>query len=127
MFVPFIAVAVGLLILIVALSVYLERGFRVSLTSVEEKSAGLLFYYRSLLNGVLGPDTGLANWLAALHYVALHLLIPVLGLGLFLRTDGNFFVLIVALIWSIQLLQRLYPGPLLELEDDDLPEDSEDP
>ncbi len=113
---PLILVAAVLLILVVGLSFYLERRFRVSLTSIEEKSAGLLFYYRSLVGNVFTRDAGRENWLALVHYVALHLLIPIGGLGFWLRTDGNFLVVIVSLLWTIQLVQRLYPGPVPEEE-----------
>ncbi|MCR9141347.1 MAG: hypothetical protein NXI24_03785 [bacterium] len=114
MSIPLIVVAAILLVLVAGLSFYLDRRFRVSLTSVEEKSAGLAFYYRSLLNSVFSADAGLENWLALAHYVALHLLIPVTGLGIWLRTDGNFLVVIGSLLWSIQLVQRLYPGPVFD-------------
>jgi len=44
------------------------------------------------------------------HYVITHLLIPFCGFAFFLRTDANFLVVIVAIVWSLQLLQRIYPG-----------------
>jgi hypothetical protein len=114
MSIPLIVVAAFLLVLVGGLSFYLDRRFRVSLTSVEEKSAGFLFYYRSLVGSVFSADAGPENWLALAHYVALHLLIPLGGLGLWLRTDGNFLVVICSLLWSIQLIQRLYPGPVVD-------------
>lgn len=123
MSIPLIVVAAFLLVLVGGLSFHLDRRFRVSLTSVEEKSAGFLFYYRSLLGSVFSADAGREHWLALIHYVALHILIPVGGLGFWLRTDGNFLVVIFSLLWSIQLLQRLYPGPTSDEWDDFEPEE----
>ena len=118
MSIPLIIVAASLLALICALSLYIKHRFETSLTSVEEKSAGLLFYYRSLLSSIFTTDAGLLNWLALVHYVALHLLIPVGGLGFWLRTDGNFLIVILSLFLSVQLAQRLYPGTVADLDDD---------
>jgi hypothetical protein len=111
MSIPLIVAATLVLVILVGLSVLIRRRYQDSLTSVAEKSAGLPFYYRSLVSSVFGADAGLAQWTALAHYVALHMVVPLLGLGFFLRTDGNFLVVIVSLLWSLQLVQRLFPGP----------------
>lgn len=118
MSIPFLLVALIILLLVVGLSFYLDRRYRISLTSVEEKSAGWRFYYRGLISGLFNGDLGRDQILAALHYVASHLLTPIAGLGLALRTDGNFLVVIFSVLISMQLVQRLYPGSP-EYEDDE--------
>ena len=118
MSIPILLAALALLILVAGLSFYLERRYRTSLTSVEEKSAGWCFYYRGLISGLFSGDVGRDSLLALLHYVACHLLTPVAGLGIALRTDGNFLVVILSVLISMQLVQRLYPGAP-EYEDED--------
>jgi len=44
------------------------------------------------------------------HYMLLHLIIPLSGFGLFLRSDLNFLVFIGSVYWSMQLVQKLYPA-----------------
>jgi hypothetical protein len=42
--------------------------------------------------------------------MSLHLLVPLVGLAFFLRSDVNFLVVIIAMVVSMQLYQRVYPG-----------------
>ena len=117
-----IGAAVDLLILLV-LTVLVRNGFRNSLSSIEEKSAGFWFYYRSGVHQFLRGETRFLP--TFLHYVALHLVVPLWGLALFWRTDINFLAIIAGLLWSLQLLQRLYPGPgLAAVEPDSLDRES---
>lgn len=95
----------------------MPRRFRNALTSIEEKNSGWAGYYRASIGRLLGGKGGLDEALALLHYVALHLLTPLLGFGLFLHSDANFLTAIVAIIVSIQLVQRLYPGSSEDEED----------
>ncbi len=92
------------------LYILVRSRYEQALTSVEEKSAGRLYHFRNsisrLLRGKFNPD-GLYCFLL---YVCLHLIVPFLGLGLFLKTDANFLVVVVSLFWSAQLIQRLFPG-----------------
>lgn len=106
----------GVLDLLVVVGLYwmIRLQYQDSLTSVEEKSAGPLHYYRARLAGFFSGNFGKANILVLFHYIGMHLLVPVLGLGLFLGTDWNFVALVLGLVASYQLLHRVYPGALEE-------------
>ncbi len=107
---PLFIAAIADAVIVVALHAYLGRLYRNALTSIEEKNAGFWFYYREAMRRVLSGRPGSGEWLICVHYIALHLLVPLLGFGLFLRTDGNFIVVILTVFWSVQLVQRLFPG-----------------
>lgn len=94
----------------VFLATRIRTRYRSSLTSVQEKSAGALFYYRNIIRAFFRGDMSLPVLEGVLHYMSLHLLVPLVGLGLFLRTDVNFLVVIIAMVVSMQLYQRVYPG-----------------
>lgn len=99
-----------------AVSLRLPSRYRVALTSIEEKHAGWIGYYRASMGRLFHGQGGLDEWMVLLHYVTLHLSTPLLGFGLFLRSDANFLVAIATIIVSIQIVQRIYPGS--EEEDD---------
>lgn len=103
---------VGIIDLLVVAGLYwiIRAQYQESLTSVEEKSAGPLHFYRARVAGVLAGQADKENLIAFFHYIAMHLLVPLLGLGLFLRSDWNFLALVLGLIVSYQLLHRVYPG-----------------
>ncbi len=108
---PLLIIASLNLALLAGLSLQIRSRYRSSLTSVEEKSAGILFFYRNLLFSVFRGNLAFPGIQCLLHYFSLHLLVPLLGLGVFLRTDANFLVVVLAMIASMQLYQRVFPGP----------------
>ena len=63
--------------------------------------------YRGSLRAFLSGSLDRVSIAAFINYVGLHLVVPLLGLGLFLRSDGNFLVVLVSIVWSLQLVQRL--------------------
>ena len=96
--------------LVAFLTTRIRTRYRSSLTSVEEKSAGALFYYRNVLFSFFQGNMSSPVLESVVHYMSLHLLVPLVGLGFFLRSDGNFLVVICAMIASMQLYQRVFPG-----------------
>ncbi|MCB1325541.1 MAG: hypothetical protein H7A21_15445 [Spirochaetales bacterium] len=68
---------------------------------------GTLAAYRGSLRSFLSGSPDRVSIAAFVNYVGLHLVVPLLGLGLFLRSDGNFLVVLVSIVWSLQLVQRL--------------------
>ncbi|MBI3394218.1 MAG: hypothetical protein HY042_00105 [Spirochaetia bacterium] len=94
----------------VLLAVFLRRTYQGALTSVEEKNAGLIAYYRQRVVDIFQRRLSLVSILAGLHFLSLHLLVPLWGFAIFLRSDGNFLVIVLSIIASIQLVQRLFPS-----------------
>ncbi len=77
---------------------------------------GGLASYRGCISS-LWERGGRRGVLCFLHYLGLHLFVPLLGLGFFLRSDINFLVVILSMVLSLQILQRVYPGVLLSGEE----------
>ncbi|MCB1171931.1 MAG: hypothetical protein KDK39_00125 [Leptospiraceae bacterium] len=106
----FLALAILDLIVVVYLTRKLYHLFRDSLTSITEKESGPIYSYRkaifSLLNGQADPF----GWFSLIHLVVLHLIVPLMGIGLLLHTDWNFLAVIAGIAWSYQIAMRLYPG-----------------
>ena len=71
---------------------------------------GILNGYRERLKAFFQEGDFTGNMEAGFHYILVHLLVPVIGFSFFLRSDGNFLVFIASAVWSIQLIQRLFPG-----------------
>ena len=94
--------------LFLVLSVLIYRNFK----SGDETK--FLNYYRKGIASLLSRENKKKNEAAGagnfLHFLSLHLFIPFTGFAFFLRTDANFLVFILSILWSIQLFQRLYPG-----------------
>lgn len=88
----------------------LRQNYVRSLTSVEEKSAGIIFFYRNAIRGLFEGQPQRLSVLAALHYATLHLIPLFTGLSFYLKTDANFLIVIGSIVWSMQLFQRLFPG-----------------
>lgn len=108
------------LIVVLALGLWIQHRYKLALTSVAEKRAGLLHYYRGRLVALVDERRlTTEGGLTALHYMALHLAIPLVGLGLYLRTDANFLFVLLGGFFSMKLVQRVYPGTRM---DEDLPE-----
>lgn len=89
----------------------IRKAYLESLTSVDEKSAGVLHFYRRRLDLLLDGDRSQIVIFCWVHYVSLHLLPLFAGLAFYLRTDANFLVVILSIVWTMQLLQRIFPGP----------------
>lgn len=96
---------------IVYLTVQIRKAYILSLTSVEEKSAGILHFYRRNLEALLDGDRSRLTLSCWGHYVSLHLFPLLAGLAFYLRTDANFLVVILTILWNMQLMQRVFPGP----------------
>lgn len=85
--------------------------YRWSLTSVQEKSAGIIQFYRNRIAGIFrGADLGRISVECLIHYVLLHLIVPLIFFGFFLRTDVNFLGVVLGIISSVQLLKQVFPG-----------------
>ena len=110
MSIPLLALGIVNLLITVGVGVAIRRRYSLALTSVDEKRAGLLHYYRIALSGLVHKTSAPDGGLCALHYLSVHLLVPLLGLGLYLRTDANFLVVILAGFVSLKLVQKVYPG-----------------
>lgn len=111
MSVPLLIAAFLNLSVMFGMSLQIRTRYRSSLTSVEEKSAGMLYFYRNALFALFRGNLSPAGLQALAHYLSLHLLVPLLGLGFLLRSDGNFVVIVLAMFASMQLYQRVFPGP----------------
>lgn len=100
------------LLICAGLDVLLFAGLTVLIQnqSKTEEESSLLETYWDALDGFFNSQRDRFNGLCVLHYLALHAVVPLLGLGVFLRTDANFLIVIGSFVWSMQLLQRLYPG-----------------
>ncbi len=107
---PFAVFAALDVIVVIGFAVWLKRTFDSSLPSVEEKNRGMISFYRDHIGRALRLDINQTSVFSFLHYVALHLFIPFVGLGLFLHSDANFLVIIGAVLASMQLFQRVYPA-----------------
>lgn len=105
------ALAVLALGAIVYLSLQIRKAYLHSLTSVKEKSAGLLHFYQRSLESMLDGDKSKLPVFCWIHYVSLHLLPLLAGLAFYLRSDANFLVVILTILWNMQLMQRVFPGP----------------
>ena len=119
MSIPLLIGALIIIILTVVLYVRIESRFRNALTSIEEKTAGKLMYYRNTIRTLLSGNIDADGLLCFSFYVLLHLSFPLLGFALLLRTDLNFLVVLLSLIWSYQLFHRLFPGYSRGVEDED--------
>lgn len=96
---------------LVYLTLQIRRAYLESLTSVKEKSAGLLHFYRRMLESLLDGDRSRLAVYCWVHYVSLHLFPLFCGLAFYLRSDANFLVVILTILWNMQLMQRIFPGP----------------
>lgn len=103
-------IGVILMIALVYLTFRIRKEYRLALTTVEEKSAGILFFYHSRVHEVVRGQFAKLSVECFLHYLSLHAVVPLIGFGFFLRTDANFIVLILSVIFSAQLIQKVYPG-----------------
>ncbi len=92
------------------LSVVIRQAYVHSLTSVEEKSAGIIHFYRARLRVLLSGAPDRMSILCGLHYLTVHLIPLVAGLSFYLKTDANFLVVILSIVWNMQLFQRVFPG-----------------
>jgi hypothetical protein len=86
------------------LSIRLYSLFKVS---GEQK---ILPFYREILHSAFSGVEKSGRYEGFLHLISIHLLAPLTGLAFFLRTDVNFLVFILSILWSMQLYQRLFPG-----------------
>lgn len=102
----------GLLILaaLVYLSIQIKNRFETSIDSIDLKSAGILAFYRQNIRLALSGMRSGVPLLCLLHLGALHSVVPVLGLGIFYRTDLNFLPVVVGLLLTMQIHQRIYPA-----------------
>ena len=64
-----------------------------------------LDFYRLQLHGLKKKRTK-ENLLIYFHYLSFHLFTPLIGFSLFLRTDGNFLVVLFSFFVSYQLHHR---------------------
>jgi len=106
---PFLIAAIVDSVLTLALTLHIRNRYNSSLTSVAEKSAGALYFYRASLRR-LAAAPGLDSFVTLAHYAGLHLLVPLWGFAIWLHSDGNFLVVIAWAVWAVQLVQRLFPG-----------------
>jgi len=108
--VPLLVCSIAIAAVCIGLAWFVRQNYVRSLTSVAEKSAGLIHFYRAALRELLEGKANALAVVSGIHYITLHLLPLFFGLSLYLRTDANFLVVIVSIIWSMQLFQRLFPG-----------------
>ncbi|MCB1170458.1 MAG: hypothetical protein KDK25_09005 [Leptospiraceae bacterium] len=103
----------AIVILVLGFLTYRIRSYyRWSLTTVQEKSAGLIHFYRSRIGGVFrGEEMGRISIECLAHYILMHCIVPLLYFGFFLRTDINFLGIVIGVAFSLQLLKQVYPGP----------------
>lgn len=118
MSVPLLIISLIFLISIPVLTLRIGNFYHLRLSAghLQEKDR-LHFFQDSIRNMGKGSENP-AGVYCLLLYLALHVVVPLIGLGLFLKNDWNFLVVIVSIIWSMQLLQRVYPGPPPEEEGD---------
>jgi hypothetical protein len=93
------------------LTYQIRNRYRWSLTSVQEKSAGLIHFYRSSIVGLFRERSfDRTSVECLLHYVLLHTIVPLLFFGFFLRSDINFLGVVAGIVTSLQLMKHIYPG-----------------
>lgn len=71
-------------------------------------------YYRGHLRNFFQFHFSLNPLLAFLNLASLHLLIPLMGLAFLLKSDFNFMAVLIGIIVSMQITQRLYPTHPIE-------------
>ena len=99
--------------LLAYLSYQIRTHYRWSLTSVQEKSAGLIHFYRIHINRVFKEgDLGRIPLECSIHYALMHLVVPLVFFGFFLRSDINFLGVVAGIVTSLQLLKHIYPGQI---------------
>jgi hypothetical protein len=69
-----------------------------------------LSLYRADIAGFLQGIERVRTGESFFHYILLHLIVPFAGFAFLLRSDLNFLVVILSILWSLQLSQRIYPG-----------------
>ena len=110
MILPLLTGALVATAVIAVLFLWIRSQYRLALTSVEEKHAGMLFYYRYYLSALFRGQPTREGIACLILYIALHLFVPLAGFGLFLKSDANFLVMLASLLWSYELVQRVFPG-----------------
>ncbi len=108
--ISFLVLAILGLAACVYLTIVLRQTYVHSLTSVDEKSAGIVHFYKGLLRKLVSGQADRLSVFAGIHYTLVHLLPLFCGLSFYLKTDANFLVVILSIVWSMQLFQRLFPG-----------------
>lgn len=110
---PLLITGAVLILLFAGLTLFLQKYLRAYAPHGDAhlEASSPIELYRDLLGSLFRAQFTLPVVFAWVHYTLIHLLVPVVGLGLFLRTDGNFLVVFVGFVISFQLIQRVYPGP----------------
>jgi hypothetical protein len=85
----------------------------------ENSSLPFLDFYSENLHLFFTGKIVVQGVICFVHYLILHLVVPLVGLGLLLRTDLNFLVIFAAIFTSMQIVQRVYPAvPSMPDEED---------
>mgnify|MGYP004176509193 CR=1 FL=1 len=93
------------------LSYQIQTQYRWSLTSVQEKSAGVIHFYRTHIGRMFREgDFGRISLQCSIHYYLLNIVVPLLFFGFFLRSDINFLGVVAGVVTSLQLMKHVYPG-----------------
>jgi len=112
-----LTIAISFIAVLAASTFWIKAQYRTALTSVAEKQGGVVSYYRNRIEEIVSRQSfSTEHWVCAIHYVLLHLVTPFLLSAFLLHTDANFIIAIGAIIASLQLSQRLYPGVIADDE-----------
>lgn len=96
-------------IIVILLLVFLTFQIR-SIHRKENSSTPLLDFYSEQLHLFFTGKIVIKGGICFVHYVLLHLVVPLVGLGFLLRTDLNFLAIFAAIFTSMQIVQRVYPA-----------------
>lgn len=109
------SISVFIFILIIILLYLLKNQYNLSLSSIDIKEKGFLYFIRYHLDSLF-RNYGNKNWkiilLSWLLYIHLHLFFPFFLASFILKNDWNVIIAIVSLIVSMNIFQKIYPAEL---------------
>lgn len=117
----FIAFLISIVILIsIIVSFYfLKMQYKLSLSSIELKEKGFIYFIRYQLDSLFRNYT-LKNWklilLSWFFFFLLHLFFPFFLASFLLKNDWNVLIAIVSLIVSMNIFQKIYPADLYSIK-----------
>ncbi len=102
------------LLLLLLLSLRIRSYYR----SVD-RDVNIIEYYGDTIQRIWQGKIGMEEMICFVHYIVMHLVVPLIGLGFTLRTDINFLAILAAIFASMQIIQRIYPGVVVEADDEE--------
>ncbi|GIX41939.1 MAG: hypothetical protein KatS3mg129_1672 [Leptospiraceae bacterium] len=110
-------------IFILFLTFIINYFYKTSLTNIDIKERGLLYFYQMQLDSLFRKHFTYRNWsiiiLCWIHYILLHLFSPLFFASFLLKNDWNVLIAIFSIIISMNLFQKVYPANLYSSEQEE--------